>query len=126
MKSAHSTQEFGVHWRRLDAEAHLGYRKNKRSGVWFVRWRNHHAGANYKQAPVGVAKVAKRFGLPVFCISGGLGSGADDVLAHGIDAVFSICDRPLSLQECMANGPDLIESAAARLCRIIKAAPRLQ
>ena len=31
--------EFGVHWRRLDAEAHLGYRKGKRSGVWFVRWR---------------------------------------------------------------------------------------
>ena len=50
-----SRLEFGVHWRRLDAEAHLGYRKGKRSGVWFVRWRNHHDGANYKQAPVGVA-----------------------------------------------------------------------
>jgi integrase len=44
-----------VHWRRLDAEAHLGYRKGKLSGVWFVRWRNHQDGANYKQAPVGVA-----------------------------------------------------------------------
>jgi integrase len=52
---ARSRLEFGVHWRRLDSEAHLGYRKGKRSGVWFVRWRNHHAGANYKQAPVGVA-----------------------------------------------------------------------
>ena len=52
---AHSRLEFGVHWRRLDAKAHLGYRKSKRSGVWFVRWRNHHSGANYKQAPVGVA-----------------------------------------------------------------------
>ena len=39
---ARSRLEFGVHWRRLDAEAHLGYRKGKRSGVWFVRWRNHH------------------------------------------------------------------------------------
>ena len=45
----------GVHWRRLDAEAHLGYRQGKRSGVWFVRWRNHYHGANYKQAPVGPA-----------------------------------------------------------------------
>ena len=45
----------GVHWRRLDAEAHLGYRKGKQSGVWFVRWRNHHEGGNYKQVPVGVA-----------------------------------------------------------------------
>ena len=52
---ARSRLEFGVHWRRLDADAHLGYRKGKRSGVWFVRWRNRHDGSNYKQAPVGVA-----------------------------------------------------------------------
>jgi integrase len=45
----------GVHWRRLDAEAHLGYRRGKRSGVWLVRWRNHYDGANYKQAPIGIA-----------------------------------------------------------------------
>jgi hypothetical protein len=43
-----------VHWRRLDAEAHLGYRKGKRDGVWLVRWRNHHEGGNYKQAPIGI------------------------------------------------------------------------
>ncbi|MGY3342516.1 hypothetical protein [Bradyrhizobium sp. USDA 4470] len=47
--------ELGVHWRRLDAEAHLGYRKGKQSGVRFVRWRNHYEGGNYKQAPLGVA-----------------------------------------------------------------------
>jgi integrase len=52
---ARSRLELGAHWRRLDAEAHLGYRKGKQSGVWFVRWRNHHEGANYKQAPVGIA-----------------------------------------------------------------------
>ncbi|EAQ36288.1 Phage integrase [Nitrobacter sp. Nb-311A] len=45
----------GVHWRRLDAEAHLGYRRGARSGVWLVRWRNHYDGANYKQAPIGPA-----------------------------------------------------------------------
>ena len=53
--NARSRLELGVHWRRLDAEAHLGYRKGKQSGVWFVRWRNHHKGGNYKQVPVGVA-----------------------------------------------------------------------
>ena len=46
---ARSRLELGVHWRRLDAEAHLGYRKGKRGGVWLVRWRNHHEGGNYKQ-----------------------------------------------------------------------------
>lgn len=45
----------GEHWRRLDAEAHLGYRRGKQSGVWFVRWRNHYAGANYRQATIGIA-----------------------------------------------------------------------
>ena len=52
---ARSRLELGVHWRRLDAEAHLGYRKGRRGGIWFVRWRNHYDGGNYKQAPVGVA-----------------------------------------------------------------------
>lgn len=79
----------------------------------------------YGKAPVGVAKVAKRFAVPVYCLSGGLGDGADDVLAQGIDAVMSICDRPLSLDDCMARGAGLIEGATARLCRILKSAPCL-
>ena len=79
----------------------------------------------YGKAPVGVAKVAKQFHVPVFCISGGLGEGADDVLAQGIDAVMSICSRPLSLEECMKDGEVLIEEAAARLCRILQAKVRL-
>jgi len=74
----------------------------------------------YGKAPVGVARVAKQFGVPVFCISGGLGDGADDVLAQGIDAIMSICKRPLSLEECMQDAEALIEEAAVRLCRIIK------
>lgn len=76
----------------------------------------------FGKAPVGVAKVAKRFNIPVFCLSGGLGDGADDVLAQGIDAAMSICDGPLTLEACMSTGSVLIESASARLCRIIKAA----
>ena len=79
----------------------------------------------YGKAPVGVAKVAKQFAVPVFCISGGLGDGADDVLVQGIDAVMSICSRPLSLEECMRDGATLIEEAAARLCRILKAKVRV-
>lgn len=79
----------------------------------------------YGKAPVGVAKVAKQFDVPVFCISGGLGDGADDVLVQGIDATMSICSRPLSLDECMRDGSSLIEEAAARLCRILQAKVRV-
>lgn len=52
---ARSRLGVGEHARRLDAEAHLYYRKGVRAGVWFVRWRNWGAGANYKQAPIGSA-----------------------------------------------------------------------
>jgi len=75
----------------------------------------------FGKAPVGVAKVAKRFDIPVFCLSGGLGDGAENVLAQGIDAVMSICDRPLTLEACMSTGGALIESASERLCRIVNA-----
>ncbi len=75
----------------------------------------------FGKAPVGVAKVAKQFNIPVFCLSGGIGEGAGDVLTQGIDAVMSICDRPLTLEACIGTGDTLIESASERLCRIIKA-----
>ena len=42
----------GVHWKGLDPEVHLGYRKGRRGGVWLVRWRS---GAGYKQASIGTA-----------------------------------------------------------------------
>lgn len=74
----------------------------------------------FGKAPVGVAKVAKQFNVPVFCLSGGLGDGADDVLAQGIDAVMSICDKPMTLADCMRASDSLIESATARLCRIVR------
>jgi glycerate kinase len=53
----------------------------------------------YGKAPVGVALSAKKYGVPVFCLSGGLGKGAADVYEHGIDAVCSIAPGPISLEE---------------------------
>ena len=75
----------------------------------------------FGKAPVGVARCAKQFGIPVFCLSGSLGQSADDVLAYGIDAVLSIGERPMTLAESMSAASALIETATVRLCRIIKA-----
>lgn len=72
------------------------------------------------KAPVGVAKVAKQFGVPTVCLSGGLGKGADDVLAQGIDGLMSIVPHPMALEECMTSAAGLISAAAARLCRLVK------
>jgi hypothetical protein len=42
----------GLHWRGIDPEVHLGYRKGERGGVWLVRWRN---GTGYRQMSIGTA-----------------------------------------------------------------------
>lgn len=46
-------QQSKPHWRSIDAEVHLGYRRGKRAGVWVVRWAI--GGGNYHQASVGTA-----------------------------------------------------------------------
>jgi glycerate 2-kinase len=71
------------------------------------------------KAPVGVAAAAKRHGVPVICLSGGLGEGADDVLARGVDALAATVPGPMTLAEALAGGAALVEAAAARACRLI-------
>lgn len=73
----------------------------------------------YGKAPVGVAKVAKQFNVPVVCLSGGLGQGAEDVLKQGIDGLMSVAPGPMTLEQCMENGAQLIEAATIRLCRLL-------
>ncbi|MDH0125789.1 site-specific integrase [Brucella intermedia GD04153] len=43
----------GNHWRSVSADVHLGYRKGKRAGRWFVRWRL--PDGRYKQESIGAA-----------------------------------------------------------------------
>src|SRR4249919_640135 len=42
----------GLHWRGIDPDVHLGYRRGKRGGVWVVRW---YLGGGYRQKTLGTA-----------------------------------------------------------------------
>ena len=77
------------------------------------------------KAPVGVAKLALKFGIPTICLSGSLGDGCEDVYEKGIDGLASIVPGPMSLEMCMDHGAPLIRAAAARICRILHAGMRL-
>lgn len=72
------------------------------------------------KAPVGVAAAAKRHRVPVVCLSGGLGEGADEVLAAGIDAVASAVPGPMTLEEATRHAAPMVEAAAARVCRLLR------
>jgi glycerate kinase len=73
------------------------------------------------KAPMGVAQAAAPFGVPVVCLSGGLGPGSEQLLEHGITALMSIVPGPMPLAACMAQAARLVEDAAARLCRLLLA-----
>ncbi len=75
----------------------------------------------FGKTPVGVAKLAKRYGKPVIAVAGAIGDGAEVVHAHGIDAVFSIVNRPMTLEEAMGDVVHLLTSFGEQLGRLILA-----
>ena len=74
----------------------------------------------YGKVPVGVGLRAKKYGLPVLAIVGGIGPGAADVYDYGVDAIISIIDNAMPLSEAMSNAGDLIENTAERAMRILQ------
>ncbi|MDI3535001.1 MAG: glycerate 2-kinase [Thermosediminibacterales bacterium] len=71
------------------------------------------------KTPYGVAKAAKKKGLPVAAIVGSIGEGAEVLYENGIDTIYSILEKPMSLEECIALADKLVERAAERLIRAI-------
>jgi glycerate kinase len=72
------------------------------------------------KTPVGVAKRAKKYGVPVIGIAGMLGEDCDAVYRHGIDALFSIVPGTVSLETALLNGEKYTEQLAENLARLIR------
>jgi len=71
------------------------------------------------KAPVGVALRAKRHGIPVVALTGGIGDEADQLYAYGIDAIIPIVARPMALEDAMKEAAPLLQEAAARMLRVM-------
>lgn len=69
----------------------------------------------YGKGPIGVARLAREYGVPTIALVGGL--DVHDSVLHeaGIQAALSIVDKPLSLASALANASDLLERAALRV-----------
>lgn len=65
----------------------------------------------------GIARTARDRGCPVIALAGGLSSGAEAVLDLGVSAFFSICNRPMSLDDAMADADHLLERASEQAVR---------
>lgn len=67
------------------------------------------------KVPVGVAKRAKKYSIPVIALAGSVEVNHDELNKAGITAAFSISDGPMKLEEAVSRGPELLEKKAEAL-----------
>lgn len=75
------------------------------------------ASSAFGKTAVGVARLAHSFDCPTIALVGSIGEGAEAVLDQGIDAYFSLCGRPMSLEAAMKDAEQLLEQVAAQAMR---------
>lgn len=71
----------------------------------------------YDKAPVGVAKIAKKHGVPCIAICGVIGERIEELQKVGIDAAFSLCQTPMSSEESIKNGKSLLKKMTEQVVR---------
>ncbi|CAI9392973.1 glycerate kinase [Niallia sp. CLA-SR-H024] len=72
------------------------------------------------KAPLGVAKIAKMYHLPVVAIVGSEGNQLENVYNNGIDLVLDIVNKPMTLQDAMDNVRELTANAGEKAIRAFR------
>ncbi|HXK16234.1 MAG TPA: glycerate kinase [Polyangiaceae bacterium] len=76
------------------------------------------------KGPFGVARRAAAQGVPVVALGGGIAPDVSERDFPAFAGMFSICSRPMSLEEAMRDARPLLEAAAERVVRLFTAAWR--
>lgn len=69
------------------------------------------------KVPVGIARLAKKFGVPVVVIAGNVYKETAYLHSEGVTAYFSIINEPMSLDVAMTKGKELLEFTTNQLLR---------
>jgi glycerate kinase len=73
----------------------------------------------FGKAPGGVAKIARRLGIPVIAICGCLGPDAGQVRRIGIEAFFSALEEPVAEAELSRRAPGMLERCAEQVGHLL-------
>lgn len=74
----------------------------------------------YGKTPIGVARVAKRFQVPIIALAGGMTTDYGVVHQHGLDAVFSVLNRVQTLPEALERAGENINVTARNVAAVWK------
>jgi glycerate kinase len=69
------------------------------------------------KAPIGVAKLAKKHGVPVVAIVGSADEDLSQIYRAGVDLVLEIVNEPMELRQAMKKSKELIERAGEKAIR---------
>ncbi len=70
------------------------------------------------KTPIGVARVAKKWGVPTIALVGEMSRDYHVVHQHGMGAVFSIIPGVCSLSDALANGADNLQVTARNIAAV--------
>ena len=73
----------------------------------------------FGKTPAGVAKAAKKFGVPCIAIGGSLADDARGVFEHGISGLESAAARDMDLAEALRESRKHLEFAGERVIRLL-------
>ncbi|MBU3824779.1 MAG: glycerate kinase [Candidatus Oceanisphaera merdipullorum] len=73
----------------------------------------------FGKTPIGVARTAKLYDIPVIGIAGSLSADVAVVCEHGIDAVFSIMPRVMTLKEAFADAQVNVTFTAQNIATVM-------
>lgn len=79
----------------------------------------------FGKTAAGVAGTAQRMNKPVIAYTGSVGEKPDKLRALGFKAVVPIADKPMSLEQSMAEAKELLEDAAERTFRLLELGKRI-
>ncbi len=79
----------------------------------------------FGKTPSGVAAVARKLGVPVVAIGGGLADDAAGVFAHGIDGLETATPNAMPLEEAIGKSRQYLQDAAERVARLIVIGQRM-
>lgn len=72
------------------------------------------------KAPAGVALRAKKQGIPVVALCGCVEEDAEALYNYGIGSMFSICNKPMTLEQSVGSCKALLKRAACNIIRLFE------
>lgn len=74
----------------------------------------------YGKTPIGVAKAAKKYNIPVITLAGTISRDSDIVYKHGIDALFSIVPGVVTLEDAFENAALFMQLTARNIAAVLQ------